>query len=541
MIGGTKLRRDLIAPLKVLGFLVPLFIVMFAAVLQFFNTETNTGEILLFMAISFAWIALASIQLATKRSPKLVLILYHLLATASILTMYDVMAPFIAFWILLTLASYIRYQGLGLALSLIWLVFTLSVSTALIINIDPGVLAYEASTLIAVLTASYVIVILSKSQETARKELHNSKIRESTQRNRLLSIINNQSDGIISVDNKGSIRVFNAASLWLLDTNQDLIGKKINTIFPLYDLDKKPIDTFKLLSTYKTNTIRDDILFKTSDGEMLRFEVTFASIKKAYGQKSSKEENDGYILIFRDVTKEKSLDDERNEFVSVVSHELRTPVTVAEGALSNAKLLFNSPKAPKLAIHDSLKVAHSQVLFLANLINDLNTLSRAQRDVMNNPEIISVRELGHQTLDRYNSEAKTRGLALNLNMSTQLGSVYTNRLYLEELLQNLVQNALKYTPKGNVTINFLRKGNYINFSVVDTGIGISRTDREKIFDKFYRSEDYRTRETNGTGLGLYLSAQLADKMGAKLKVTSRVNHGSTFSFELPINKQDSKK
>ena len=514
---------------------------MFGAILQFFNPDTSTPEILKFFALSIAWLALACAQFVSNKYPRLVLVLYHILAMISVITMYKEMAPFISFWILLSLASYIRYKEIGLALSLLSLLFTLFTNTALTTSLDSNAIAYEVSTFIAVLTASYVIVILSRSQDEARMQLHNSKTRETLQRNRLLSIINNQSDGIISTDNNGNIRVFNAASMWLLDTNQDLIGKKINKVFPLYDLEKKPINTFKTLESYKTNTTRDDLLFKSEDGEMLRFEVTFAPIRQAYGAKSKqKEELDGYILIFRDITKEKSLDDERNEFISVVSHELRTPVTVAEGAISNAGVLFNSPKAPKNSVKDSIKMAHTQILYLANLVNDLSTLSRAQRDVMNEPEAIPVRELGYQILQGYTPSANEKGLTLDLDVPGHLGSVFTSRLYLEELMQNLVSNAIKYTPSGTVTIRLTRKGDKIKFAVQDTGIGISRSEREKIFDKFYRSEDYRTRESSGTGLGLFLSAQLADKMGTWLKVTSRINHGSTFFFELPAHKKDVK-
>ena len=537
MIGGNKLNKSLIKPIRVLGFAVPLFIVMFGAILQFFNPSTTTPEILKFFALSIAWIALACAQFVSNKYPKIVLILYHLLAMLSILTMYKEMAPFISFWILLSLASYIRYKEIGLALSLISLLFTLTVNTALTSSLNSATLAYEVSTYIAVLTASYVIVILSRAQNDARQQLHNSKTRETLQRNRLLSIINNQSDGIISTDLSGNIRVFNAASMWLLNTNQDLIGKNINKVFPLYDLDKKAINTLKQLSSYKTNTTRDDLLFKSEDGEMLRFEVTFAPIRQAYGVKTKqKDDLDGYILIFRDVTKEKSLDDERNEFISVVSHELRTPVTVAEGAISNASILFDSPKVPKAAAKESIDMAHTQILYLANLINDLSTLSRAQRDVMNEPESIIVRELGFQILQKYTASASKKGLTLDLDMPGHLGSVFTSRLYLEELMQNLVSNAIKYTQSGSVTIKITRKNDLIKFAVQDTGIGISRSEREKIFDKFYRSEDYRTRESSGTGLGLYLSAQLADKMGTWLKLTSRMNHGSTFFFELPTHK-----
>ena len=131
MIGGNKLNKSLIKPMRVLGFVVPIFIVIFGAILQFFNPSTTTPEILKFFALSIAWIALACAQFVSNKYPKIVLILYHLLAMLSILTMYKEMAPFISFWILLSLASYIRYKEIGLALSLISLLFTLTVNTAL--------------------------------------------------------------------------------------------------------------------------------------------------------------------------------------------------------------------------------------------------------------------------------------------------------------------------------------------------------------------------------------------------------------------------
>lgn len=534
MLGGRRIKKDLETPMRVVGFAVPAFIALFAIISQLAQPGVTTWDIIKVTAISTSWVILGTIQFFSRGYPKTILILYHVLASISLLSMYFIMSPFLFFWILLLLASYIRYQLIGMSLSLLWLLLTLTISTALTVRIDPYVFTQEVSVFMAALTASYVIVVLSRSQEHSRKLLQKSKERESLQRNRLLSIINNQSDGILSVDKNAKIQVYNAASMGLLDTNEDLIGKKINDAFPLYTLDKKPLNTFKTLTSYKTNTTRDDILFKAADGEYIRLEVTFAPIRHAYGVKvNRKNDLDGYILIFRDVTKEKTLDDERNEFISVVSHELRTPVTVAEGAVSNAKITFDSAKAPPEVTRNSLKIAHEQILFLAHLINDLSTLSRAQRDVMNDPEEIKVEEMGYRLLDHFSKEAKEKGLRLDLDMQPKLGTVYTSRLYLQELLQNLVQNAIKYTEKGSITIKIHKKGKDIHFAVADTGIGIAKSDKEKIFEKFYRSEDFRTRETNGTGLGLFLSAQLADKMGTWLHVTSRINHGSTFYFDLP--------
>ena len=104
----------------------------------------------------------------------------------------------------------------------------------------------------------------------------------------------------------------------------------------------------------------------------------------------------------------------------------------------------------------------------------------------------------------------------------------------ETALVNLITNAIKYTKTGGILLSVKKDGKRIVFAVKDTGIGISKTDQKKIFDKFYRSEDYRTRETSGTGLGLYVVNKLARKLGVNIEITSRLNHGSTFSFTLPL-------
>lgn len=239
-------------------------------------------------------------------------------------------------------------------------------------------------------------------------------------------------------------------------------------------------------------------------------------------------------MIARDVTKEKSLEEERDEFISVVSHELRTPITIVEGSVSNLQLLMNQPKLPAQSVLKStLNTAHEQVMYLAKMVNDLSTLSRAERGVADSAEVIDVAEMVQRMHQQYQKDATARGLHLNLDLAPKVGAISASRLYTEELLQNFITNAIKYTNEGTITIIVKKSSNMVTFAVKDTGIGISRGEQQKVFNKFYRSEDYRIRETNGTGLGLYVSAKLAHKLGTQINLTSRLNHGSTFSFSLP--------
>jgi two-component system phosphate regulon sensor histidine kinase PhoR len=212
---------------------------------------------------------------------------------------------------------------------------------------------------------------------------------------------------------------------------------------------------------------------------------------------------------------------------------LRTPITVAEGSLSNLSVMLEHPNATPKMMKDGVKMAHEQVMFLANMVNDLSALSRAERGVGNDLEVIDVAELAKQLLEKYSHDAKAKDLRLDLDVAPKVGKVNTSRLYIEELLQNFITNAIKYTKKGGVKMIFENNHGVIKFTIKDTGIGISKTDQDKVFEKFYRSEDYRTRETGGTGLGLYVAAKLAHKLGTKIEMVSRLNIGSAFSFTLP--------
>lgn len=349
----------------------------------------------------------------------------------------------------------------------------------------------------------------------------------------ILTIVNNLADAVFSIDTKGIIRLYNAAGLNLLDTNTGIEGKKLTSVFKLEDEEGKPVDLFKLIKPVRIVTVNDSLRMRNGD-DVMRLELTYAPIRSSYSTSDPSGMSQGYILIARDITRIKSLEEERDEFISVVSHELRTPVTVAEGTISNAQLMLDRNVADKAALEKSLNEAHEQVVYLAKMVNDLSTLSRAERGVASETERIDVKQLAHDLYNEYSPQATKANLHFNLELSPALGEVEVSRLYLHELLQNFITNAIKYTREGHVTLAVHRKDGNIQFAVSDSGIGISKSDQAKVFNKFYRSEDYRTRETSGTGLGLYVTRKLAKKMNTTIELKSRLNHGSTFSFSLPV-------
>ena len=388
------------------------------------------------------------------------------------------------------------------------------------------------SSLLAVISLDLVFLLFLFDQKKNQNTLIEAQKNIIHEHEKVLAIINSIREAIVSVDIKGNIELYNSAALDFFDTNASLIGKNINNILKLTTLDGKTFNLKKVLVKNKSLFSRNDLSFSLGE-EKIRVEIELVAVSDVFLIKERLKDKK-YILMIRDITKQKTLDEERDEFISVVSHELRTPVTIAEGAISNLSLAIEKDM-PKQVLSKNADITHEQVKFLATMINDLSTLSRAERGVGDKFVELNIKDLGQKILEKYHKNADDKGLNLELAMDNNLPSIKTSELYLEELLQNLITNALKYTKEGEIKISITNNEKNIRFMVEDTGIGISKSDQKKIFDKFYRSEDYRTRETGGTGLGLYVSSKLADKLDTKIELSSKLNHGSKFWFDIKLS------
>lgn len=388
------------------------------------------------------------------------------------------------------------------------------------------------SSLLAVISLDLIFLLFLFDQKKNQNTLIEAQKNIIHEHEKVLAIINSIREAIVSVDIKGNIELYNSAALDFFDTNASLIGKNINNILKLTTLDGKTFNLKKVLVKNKSLFSRNDLLFNLGE-EKIRVEIELVAVSDVFLTKERLKDKK-YILMIRDITKQKTLDEERDEFISVVSHELRTPVTIAEGAISNLSLAIEKDM-PKQVLSKNADITYEQVKFLATMINDLSTLSRAERGVGDKFVELNIKDLGQKILEKYHKNADEKGLNLELVMDNNLPSIKTSELYLEELLQNLITNALKYTKEGEIKISITNNEKNIRFMVEDTGIGISKSDQKKIFDKFYRSEDYRTRETGGTGLGLYVSSKLADKLDTKIELSSKLNHGSKFWFDIKLS------
>ena len=408
---------------------------------------------------------------------------------------------------------------------------SIALSEIIIIFITSSVQLNEfISILFTIFALNLAFIIFGIRQRQIQTKMFKTHKKSEDTRNRLLTIINSLTDAVLSVDSRGRVELYNSATLDLLDEDKQIVGKNLSKICKLSKINTEIFDMQEILRIGKPYFSTNDLIL-SKDDEKLRIEMEIIRIRESSGKKN-RERSKKFVVILRDITKQKTLDEERDEFISVVSHELRTPVAILEGSLSNLRLLIQK-KAPSKLLETTAETAYKQNTFLATMVNDLSALSKVERGINHQTEIIRPQKLAESLFNKYHKSAAEKGLSLNLNLDNKLNTVKTSKLYLEELLQNFITNSLKYTREGSVEICFRNSPKGVIFEIKDTGIGISSSDQKRIFEKFYRSEDWRTRETGGTGLGLYVSSKLAAKIGTKIQVESKLNHGSRFFFELP--------
>ncbi|HXH27009.1 MAG TPA: ATP-binding protein [Candidatus Acidoferrum sp.] len=454
------------------------------------------------------------------------LVLFHTLTTAFVLLVSGFSSAFPAVWILLLTATTISYGGLGFLISFAGLLVTGGLFVELYPSMPHTLILAMIQEVIISAVIGYCLSFIVISATRDRQALDKTRAQENFQRERLLTLVNSMGDAVVTTDEVGSVKVYNAAFLGLLDTNASLVGKSIDEVLKLVDQNGRHVSIVEDARAIHKVFSRTDLSHRFNQEELIRLYVNVAPIHTDYLAHTEQ----GFIFIIRDITKEKTLEEERDEFIAIIGHELRTPVAIIEGNLSNIQLLQKRGAAAAI-MERAANDAHDQIMYLAKLINDLATLSRAERGInTSGTEEINPTELLTELYKNFLPVAQKAGLRLDLDLSPHLPTIRSSRTYLEEILRNLISNGFKYTNEGSVTIIGHNTRSGVHLAIKDTGIGISKTDQKHIFDKFYRSEDYRTRESTGTGLGLYISKKLAEKLNLTITFESRLNHGSTFGL-----------
>lgn len=474
-----------------------------------------------------------------NKHPRTYLYTYYVLGFFGYVFITDPATPYTAAVFLLLYLSNLYYGKFGVKISIAYFaVVTLCKYAYQSIAYHDNGVGLTFNNRLDIIVAFFVYVATAMFFMTIQTvfDWDRARIRDSIkeaviEQKRLRALINNMTESVLVLDKEGVIRLYNAAALALFNTNNSLTDKPLDGIILFEDEKGKIITTADLLPKDSKPIVRNDVLLRYSKDDLAALSIISTPIRTTFGQEHDEE---GYVMTMRDITREKSLEEERDEFISVISHELRTPVTVSEAGISNAIM-----QAKKLANNEmilkSLNTAHDQSIFLANMLNDLSTFARAEKGMLEMKlEEFDPRSLIENLMNDYHASVDAKGMRIvtQVDPSTPVIMV-SNRLYIREILQNFITNAVKYSDKGTITLMTRAKDKGILYSVADQGIGISTADQKKVFEKFFRTEDYRTRSTNGTGLGLYIVKKLAKILNASFVVQSEVGKGSIFSLYVP--------
>ena len=245
------------------------------------------------------------------------------------------------------------------------------------------------------------------------------------------------------------------------------------------------------------------------------------------------EKPSGAIIVLHDVTELRRLERIRQDFVANVSHEFKTPLTAIQGF---AETLLSGALEDPRNNRRFLEIIRDHAARLARLTDDLLKLARIEAgklEVQFHP--VAVMDLAERCAETAQLKAGQKQISLEIEIATDLPAVRGDANLLRDVLQNLVDNAIQYTPQGGrILVSAAVKEREVVITVADTGIGIPLSDQERIFERFYRVDAARSREAGGTGLGLSIARHIVEVHGGRLWVESEIGAGSKFSFSIPL-------
>ena len=345
------------------------------------------------------------------------------------------------------------------------------------------------------------------------------------------------SDGVMALDSSGNIRIINSSAEKILGwSSGDSSNLSFESVFILVDKDGRVFEQEsnpirRALLSFETFSSRE-LSLKTQSGKTFPISLQINAID---------EQRSGLVVVFRNITKEIEENRQQTEFISTASHEMRTPVASIEGYLG----LSLNPATATIddRAREFLEKAYDNTRHLGQLFQDLLDISKSEDGrLKNEPVVIDAVEFSRKIWDGLREKAAAKNLDFVFDLDSKKSGekiltpvyyVHSDRDHLHEVLDNLFENAIKYTPSGRVSVNVSGDNENVRISVTDSGIGIPAEDIPHLFQKFYRVDNTETREIGGTGLGLYLSRRLVESMGGKLLLESEYKKGSTFTVQLP--------
>lgn len=407
---------------------------------------------------------------------------------------------------------------------------------SIIISLIVGVVFYNQKNIatiffiVAILLSAYTLIKIFFQKQPSSKNIEQN-INNNVDSFQILESIN---EGVILINSENKIKYINPVAQSLTGwSKNDAIDQLFNSVLKIVSSDKKPLDdsTNPVIKSKTSNSQINsrDFYIENLSGKLIPIGINSLPV-------------DSELLVtFRDITKEISEDKEQKEFISTASHEMRTPVAAIDGYLGlivNPKICQIDNKAREYAMKAQESSKH-----LGELFRNLLTISKTEDGRAKlNPVVIDLVDFVRNCITDFQSSASAKGLYLQFipDLNKQGDKIITPSVYsyadysaLKEVVNNLIENAIKYTKHGGVTldVNFDENNNSV-ISIKDTGIGIPSDDLPHLFEKFYRVDNRDTREIGGTGLGLYLTKKIIEKLEGSINVNSEFGNGTEFIIKL---------
>ncbi len=360
------------------------------------------------------------------------------------------------------------------------------------------------------------IGILSDTFDEMSAQLETTLRQVEEERNKLDTLFQHMADGMVAFDSDGMLLQFNAAA-------EEMLDRKL-------DESLRYTDVFPEVQVRQEDVALDGRSIEIDYAAGPRFlKIYFAPIRLGA-------EGKGLMAVLHDVTEQRKLDDSRREFVANVSHELRTPLTNVRGY---AETLMSADDIDRDIQMRFLGVISSEADRMTRIVKDLLTLTRLDYNRMEmHMQRMDLRELGQKAAAAMEGQAKSQGLTLTCELPEEMPAVIGDPERIQQVIINIITNAIKYNkPQGSIAITGGVEEDQVFLRVEDTGIGVPKADLERLFERFYRVDKARSRESGGTGLGLAIAKQIVETHGGRIGFDSEYGKGSIVTLYLPKAKE----
>jgi PAS domain S-box-containing protein len=357
------------------------------------------------------------------------------------------------------------------------------------------------------------------------EEVEEARRKAEEERNKTLAIITNFSDGLLVFDNENNLSLINSQAEKIFGIkSEEILGKyfldlsQTPYLFALKNvLEKEPGDIFRRRLVLK---------------ETLIIEISVAEIKK-------KTEKIGFFVIVHDITREEGIEKMKSEFVTISAHQLRTPLSAIKWTLRAILDGDAGQLAPEQT--ELLQKTYISNERMIELVNDLLDVTRIEegRNLFK-PALAAVEPVVQFVVNSFRGEAERRQVAIEFKKPflEKIPKVMLDVEKIKLAFQNLLGNALRYTSAGGkVTLTLKHDKKEVELIISDTGIGIPQDQQQKIFTKFFRSQNAIRMETEGSGLGLFITKNIVEAHGGRIWFESEENKGTTFHVAIPIREE----